>query len=294
MTVSEKAYAKINLYLDVTGRREDGFHDILSIMHSVSLYDTITVSIESSAETYISILTNNPTLSTAEDNIVYRAAKEYLSYFNLNARVGILIEKKIPIGAGLGGGSSDAAATLRALNKIFKYGSSEDLRNICEKLGSDVPFCLFGGLYLCGGRGEKLKKLDATLSSDFVIAIGDSRISTPKAYAKLDEKYNDFSNYNPDDITSMYRNMVIDLANDGEASIPLFNIFEQVVSIDEIDTLKKIMIKSGAEYTLMSGSGPSVFGRYHDTTTASEACNLLSDMGYTAFACHSVYPEVTI
>ena len=294
MTVSEKAYAKINLYLDVTGRREDGFHDILSVMHSVSLCDVITVSAERSDDTLVSITSNNQSLPLNEDNIVYRAAKEYLDYFNLKARVEIRIDKNIPIGAGLGGGSSDAAATLRAINKIFKCGYGIDLINICKKLGSDVSFCLFGGLYLCSGRGEELYKLESSIMSNYVVAIGDCRVSTPKAYAELDKKYNNFVNYNPKDVSLVYHNMIVDLETNGETAIPLYNIFENVIANVEVNKIKENMIKSGADYVLMSGSGPSVFGKFLDYNMAQKACQILSDAGFTAFVCHSVYPEVNI
>lgn len=294
MTIIEKAYAKINLYLDVTGRREDGFHDLLSVMHSVSLCDIVTLSYKSSDETALVISTNNSSLPIDETNIVYRAAIEYLNYFNIKARLSIDIEKNIPIGAGLGGGSSDAAATLRALNKIFKLGDNRDLRNIAEKIGSDVPFCLFGGLYLCSGRGEKLMKLENSLTTNYVIAIGQSRISTPKAYRDLDLRYNNFIDYKANELALAYRAMIVELANHDGEIIPLYNIFEQVVLLDEIKNIKENMIKNGAEYTLMSGSGPAVFGSFKNFDDASCACHSLKNNGFLAFVCSSVYPEADI
>ena len=291
MTVVENAYAKINLYLDVTGKRDDGFHDILSVMHSVSLSDTITVSSEICDKTSITISCDKADLPTNEDNIVYRTVEEYLSYFNLRAKTSVVIDKRIPIGAGLGGGSSDAAATLRALNKIFQCGTSNDLQAIAEKLGSDVPFCLFGGLYLCSGRGEILNRLDSGLAENFVVAIGDTRVSTPRAYAELDQKFDNFVNYKGNEL---YRQMIADLEREDGVSIPLYNIFQHISSTSEIDKIKEIMTKNGAEYTLMSGSGPSVFARFANSNSADTACKALCDVGYTAFSCHSVYPEVTI
>ena len=294
MTVTEMAYAKINLYLDVLGRRDDGFHDILSVMHSVDLCDRVVLSADTSDKTKIKITTNIQSLPVDEGNIVYRAVRKYLSYFSIDAVVNVTLDKMIPIGAGLGGGSSDAAATLRAMNKIFGMADIDQLCLLASDLGSDVPFCLFGGLYLSGGRGEKLLRLEKFISDTFVIAIGEERVSTPRAYAELDNKYNNFANRDVDDISSMYRNMIADFANGDGEMVPLYNIFEQVSHLDEIDEIKKIMSKNRAEYTLVSGSGPSVFGRFVEESDAEVACGELLDNGFTAFVCHSVYPEVNI
>ena len=294
MTVIEKAYAKINLYLDVLGRRDDGFHDILSVMHSVDLCDTVVLSAEASDKTEIRITTNIQTLPVDEGNIVNRAVRKYLSYFSINAVVNVTLDKLIPIGAGLGGGSSDAAATLRAMNKIFCRADIDQLLYLASDLGSDVPFCLLGGLYLCGGRGEKLTKIEGWLSGNFVVAIGNDRVSTPTAYAALDKKYNNFLDYNVDYISSTYRKMIVDLALGEGITVPFYNIFEQVARLEEINKIKEMMIKSGADYTLMSGSGPSVFGSFIEKSDAEVACKELLNKGFTAFVCHSVYPEVNI
>ena len=293
MTLTEMAFAKINLYLDVTGRRDDGFHDILSVMHSVSLADTLTVCVEDSDATEITLSISDPSLPVDEGNIVYRAVKAYLSYFNIAAKVGVAIDKKIPIGAGLGGGSSDAAAALRALNRIFCMADTNQLIELASELGSDVPFCLFGGMSVCVGRGEMFDRLSVSEKMNFVIAIGESRISTPKAYAALDELYDNFNlARNPE----VYKNTqrITDVLENDILDIPNYNIFEDVTKVDEITRIKEIMTKNGAERTLMSGSGPSVFGRFADITDADKACKMLIDSGYTAFVCHSVYPEVEV
>lgn len=293
MTVTEKAYAKINLYLDVLGRRDDGFHDILSVMHSVDLHDTLTLSFVESEQTEIKITTNIKDLPVGEDNLVYRAVSKYLSYFSISVKVEIYIEKNIPIGAGLGGGSSDAAATLRALNRVFKKADLEQLIELASELGSDVPFCVVGGLCVCESKGEMFTPISGADNMIFVIAIGDSRVSTPKAYAALDDIYNNFTvAMSEQDLKNHQK--IIDRLNNVGSEIPCYNIFEQVVSFNEISKIKEIMIKNGAEYALMSGSGPSVFGRFSDYDSAKDACLLLQKNGYTAFACRSVYPEVNI
>ena len=293
MTLTEKAFAKINLYLDVLGRRDDGFHDILSVMHSVSLADTLTVSVEASDATEITVVTDDPSLPNDDGNIVYRAVRAYLSYFNITAKVKVSIDKIIPIGAGLGGGSSDAAATLRVMNRAFGKADTDQLVDLASELGSDVPFCLFGGMSVCVGRGEMFDQLSISEKMYFVIAIGESRISTPKAYATLDELYDNFkAARNPDVHKNAQR--ITDMLEGGTLDIPNFNIFEDVVKIDDITKIKEIMIKNGADYTLMSGSGPSVFGRFAESAYAENTCEALISSGYTAFVCHSVYPEVEV
>lgn len=293
MTVIEKAYAKINLYLDVTGCRDDGFHDILSIMHSVDLCDIVTLSCVESDKTEIVITTNDPSLPTDERNIVFRAVSEYLSYFNIKARVDIHLDKKIPIGAGLGGGSSDASATLRALNKVYRKADLDQLLELATGLGSDVPFCLVGGLSVCVGRGEMFTSLPKREPMTFVIAIGESRVSTPKAYAALDKLYNNFT-VGLSRETFAYNQRIIDMLSGGDFDVPSYNIFEQVINFEEINTIKEIMTKSRAEYTLMSGSGPAVVGCFANLKEAEEARQALASNDFTAFTCRSVYPEVEI
>ena len=271
MTVKECAYAKVNLFLDVVARRDDGFHDIKSVMHSVSLSDYLTISAENSLETSVILTTNIPNLSVGEDNLICRAARSYLTCFGINAEVNINLEKHIPIGAGLGGGSTDAAATLRGLRRIFGLGSTEELLRICESLGSDVPFCFIGGTAVCTGRGERLEKCQSH-DYHFVIAIGEERVSTPKAYAALDKKYMNFAS---DGYTAR------------EDVSALYNIFESVTDIDDVRNIKEILTKNGAESVLMSGSGPSVFGIFESETKAIVACDALKSAFYTAFVARS-------
>lgn len=293
MTVVEKAYAKINLYLDVLSRLNDGFHQILSIMHSVDLHDTITLSCVESEQTKITITTDRGDLSVGEDNLVYRAVSSYLSYFSVKANVSVHLEKNIPIGAGLGGGSSDAAATLRALNKVLNKADMDQIFELASELGSDVPFCVLGGLCVCESKGEMFTPISKRDNMTFVVAIGEGRVSTPKAYAALDELYNNFTGEMSEE-TLCNNKKIIELIYNDRKEIPIYNIFEQVVTFDEIDKIKEIMTKNGAEYTLMSGSGPSVFGRFSDAHSAERARSILTNNGFTAFTCKSVYPEVTI
>ena len=186
--VKEKANAKINLYLDVISKREDGFHDVKTVMHSVSLSDEVTVIYSPSDTQNIRIsLKGNRFLPTDDKNLAYKAAKLYLDSAAMRADIDIILDKHIPIAAGLAGGSSDAAATLRAMNKLFdKMFSEKALFKMAEKIGSDVPYCLYGKTALCEGRGEIITKLPDTLKLNVVIAVANEYVSTPMAYSELD------------------------------------------------------------------------------------------------------------
>lgn len=265
--VTEIANAKINLYLDVTSIRDDGFHNIKSIMHTISLSDKLTFEIIPSDETCVKIRHNSTELKNDNSNLIYKSASKYLSYFKVNARVFVELEKNIPIGAGLGGGSADAAATLRALNGVFKLATKEELLKLAAEIGSDVPFCLMGGIAFCEGRGEILTQLKESPSLCLAVAIGEGRVSTPEAYKLLDCKFD----YCFDDCKRS-------LSDKG-----YFNIFEEVIFSDEISKIKDILTKNGAEVAMMSGSGPSVFGVFKNESEALGAVDVLKKHGFNAY-----------
>ena len=273
MTVCEKAYAKINLFLDVTGRREDGYHNINTLMQTISLCDEITLTVTPSDKIEITIVSDNKALDISENNLIYKSALKYMSYFNIVARVDVELIKRIPIGAGLGGGSSDAAATLRAMNRIYGLASKEQLLDMAGELGSDIPFCIEGGCALCTGRGEKVRPFDCRFNPFVVVAIGESRVSTPEAYSLLDEKYGNFESHN--ECKSFQE----------KGSIPIYNIFESVIGSAEIDEIKQILTENGAICTLMSGSGPAVFGGFSNCLGADCARKALEKRGFSAFKC---------
>lgn len=277
MTVCEKAYAKINLHLDVLGRYNNGFHDILSVMESVSLCDTLEISVSEYDTLVVAISCNDHNLPLDNSNLIGISAIKYLSKFGIKANVDVKLNKLIPIGAGLGGGSSDAAATLRALNKIYGLASEEELLQMAAEIGSDVSFCLVGGRALCTGRGEKVEAVPNYPISHYVIAIGEGRVSTPVAFRALDEKYNFFV----DGARSVIHPQILH-----------YNIFENVIHSDEIDKIKKILMSNGAEYSLMSGSGPSVFGEFTDEQQARETVDNLKRQGFSAYYCHTIRGEL--
>lgn len=281
--VTQKAYAKINLFLNIIARRSDGYHDIESLMHSVSLHDLVKIETKKSDTLRIKVKTNTPELSDEKNNLVYIAAQKYARKYSVTDEIIISLEKNIPIGAGLGGGSSDAAATLRALNKIYKKGSRDDLLELAATVGSDVSFCLEGGTAYCLGRGEIIKPLCVKEKMFFALAIGEERISTPKAFCALDNRYVTYPNK-----ASVCRDMIFALSHGRAISNCVFNIFEEITDIPCVDKIKENMTKSRAECTLMSGSGPSVFGVFKTRVDAEAAVKALSDAGFCAYYSESV------
>ena len=270
--ITKQAYAKINTYLDVVSKRNDGFHDILSVMRRVSLSDTVKVEIFDSEKTIINLSVAGADLPCDERNLAYRAATRFLEKFELCSEINIEIEKNIPIGAGLAGGSADAAATLSALAEHYEISDKQALLSLASELGSDVPFCLVGGAMLCEGRGEKMTPLSKK-TMHLVIAIGNSRVNTAAAYRRLDELYGDFKGTKkslPED----YENR-------------LYNIFEETADAKTI-ALKSRLSELTCGRALMSGSGPSVFGIFDTEESAISARDSLIADGYTAYYAHTM------
>lgn len=283
--IIEKAYAKINLFLNVTDCRDDGYHDIESVMHAVDLHDIISMDTKDSDKPEIILSSNSPLLSSSSSNLAYIAAEKYLSKYGINAQININLEKRIPIGAGLGGGSSDAAATLRALNKIYNAAKPGELLEIALSIGSDVPFCLLGGTAHCLGRGEIMTAKAVKKKMHFVIAIGNERTSTPEAYRRLDSLYSE-SGF--PEKSELCEKMCSALGVSDDISSCVYNIFESVTDISDVKKIKEEMMKNGAKSALMSGSGPSVFGIFKSIEDSQLALKSLLSKGYTAFACESV------
>ena len=293
ISIKEQAYAKINLYLDVIARREDGFHDIKTVMHTVSLCDDLTVSVKPSATTTVHITIDGyPKLPTDSRNLAVRAAELFLSSILSTAEVDIRLVKRIPIAAGLAGGSSDAAAVLRALNRAFKRPLTE--KRLCElaaELGSDVPYCLIGGTALCYGRGERMERLPENLELKLVVAIADEHVSTPAAYSELDRIFDNFTSER-DTAHELALDAVIKSASSGQLpENELYNIFENAVfkTCFGAENIKAKMLELGATHALMSGSGPSMFGIFHTEAEARKAVMHFTDSGIRAY-----YAESTV
>lgn len=276
MILQKNAYAKINLFLDIESKREDGYHDIISVMQSVSLCDTITVEYCESTEKFIEVFCDNPTIPLGEKNIAYKAANLFLD----SGKVKIHIQKRIPTEAGLAGGSADAAAVITLLNELTGNNKSEDeMLSIGAKIGADVPFCISGGTKLTRGIGEKLTDFNPLDKCYIVISKMGDGVSTPKAYSMLDSMFDNFENYNP-------RTDLLDLLEKNNTR-GMFNVFESVIIPfrPSVQKIKHILYENGAEHSMMSGSGPSVFGIFSSRESATSACNALTDIGAIAHLC---------
>lgn len=287
---TERANAKINAYLDVTSRRENGYHNIVSIMQTVSLCDLVSVDFRPTGHTSIRLeASGNDAMPTDCRNLAWRAAEKFLQRAERSGEVRIIIEKHIPMAAGLAGGSADAAAVLRALNALC--GSPLTLDELCAlgaTLGADVPFCIRGGTALVTGIGERMDDFPAMPEGILLVACRGEGVSTPWAYGELDRKYNDFkAPKSADNRTTCIENAWKN--GDLTASCAhFFNLFEEVVPTVQKDVgdLKRIMTESGAVRAMMSGSGPSVFGVFAELGAADAACMRLRESGAAAYVCH--------
>lgn len=266
-SISLKSRAKINLSIDVIGKREDGYHIVEMIMQTIDLYDDI--KLKELEEDNIIIKSECSYIPLNEDNIVYKAAKLIKEKMDIKKGIEIFIKKNIPVAAGMAGGSSNAAAVLVGLNELWKLGLSKDeLRELGLKLGADVPFCIEGGTALAEGIGEKLTYIKG-INKDVNILVckPDIFVSTKEVYQSLDikniEKRPDnkllIEKLKNDDIVSVSNNMV--------------NVLEEVTSkkYSDIKVIENIIAKNGAMGTMMSGSGPTVFGFFDNEEKAKRA-----------------------
>lgn len=290
--IKEKANAKINLYLDVTAQREDGFHDIKSVMHSVSLCDEISIKYSPSKKRNIKVfVSGNRFLPTDEKNLAYRAAQLFLEKASALADIEIKIEKRIPVAAGLAGGSADAAAVFRGLNKLFgRMFTEKALSDMSAELGSDIPFCLYGRTALCEGRGEIMTKLKVSPSLKLVVAVANEYMSTPAAYKKLDSLFSSFDGTVPTGGEEKFSKLMDGISENKIHSDALFNVFEKAVLpiCKGASEIKEELIKQGARAALMSGSGPSVFGIFDSEQKARAASDFLIAKGVNAFYAESI------
>ncbi len=257
-----KAPAKINLFLRVLRKRADGYHDIVSLMQKITLYDEL---IFSPLPTGIILNCPGSDLPTSEDNLVFRAAQSIFAYANYPAGVEIKLTKKIPLAAGLGGGSSDAATTLMALNKICSFNlKKSELIKLGAKIGADVPFFIFGNNALASGVGDKLKALQNLPKINLILIKPQFELSTKMVYENLNLRLTKGKNNYSIPRFLELSDIIRELHNDLES-----------VSLEmhpELADLKKMLLRHGALGALMSGSGPTVFGIFRD---GKEAKNIL-------------------
>ena len=251
--LKEKAYAKINLYLNVLSKRVDNFHDLEMVMASLELHDVLTF--EVTKEPDITIHTDKTITSKIEDNLIYKIAKYLQQEYNIQKGVTITLEKNIPIAAGLAGGSADAAATLRGLNKLWKLKLPlETLAEIGLEFGSDIPFCIYNKLCIARGRGEELVFLDKKLKMPLLLVNPNIPVSTKEIFESLD--LSTLKDKKVSFMTNAIFNQNFDLI-----AKELFNALETPAfkKHPEIEVLKNHLIDTGADGVLMSGSGSSVF-----------------------------------
>lgn len=282
---TEYAFAKINLSLDVTGRRADGYHELVSVMQTLSLCDTLTFT---RAADGISLKTNG-SLACDRSNLVVRAAEAYFAATGEPFGVAITLEKRIPMQAGLGGGSADAAATLRALNAMDgERFSRAQLCEIAATIGADVPFCIMGGTQICRGVGERMTAAESRLRAFVVVAMRGEGVSTPVAFGALDAKYGDFAG-----MAACAEQRFCDIARaiaQGDLAalgVLAYNRFEDVINEmrPDVGVLKRTLLREGAALSLMSGSGPAVFGLFESEAQALTARDALLAVDATVFAC---------
>ena len=272
-TVTVSAYAKVNLTLDITGIREDGYHLLRSIMHETKLCDTIRVSADEADKTEISVSTDKSFIPCDEKNTMYKAAAAFCNAIGRPLRVSVYAEKRIPVGAGLGGGSADAAAVLKALNELAKAGFSEnELCAIGLKVGADVPFCVVGGTAVVTGIGEGLEVIPRLPSVPVVICKPGSGASTPVIYREYDNmaaKPPHPENEAAEEAAK--RGDVLSLCK------YVGNVLTPAASIHrpEIPVIKRALKECGAIVSEMSGSGSSVFGIFKTEEKARTAAETL-------------------
>lgn len=286
MTKEILAPAKINLYLDVTGKRQDGYHNIKSVMQTVSLFDRVTVT----EDTGISVSCTDKTLPTDNNNLAYKAASLFFSETGIKGGAKTSIEKNIPVAGGLAGGSTDGAAVLTALNSIYgNVLSDERLMSLGARLGADVPFCIAQGCALCEGIGELITPIESKLALNIVIAKGGESVSTPEAYRLIDEQLDKGQVNNRRNGAAVLE--AVRMGNTAELLRHAYNIFEEVILPRHscAAKIKEEMYENGAVFAMMSGSGPSVFGVFENEASACLAAQYLRSLGYTAASCKTVY-----
>ena len=266
-SVSKKAYAKINIGLDIVGKTDNGYHLLNSIMQQVDLYDVITVSREDEDGYSITIDSNNHDIPLDETNLAYKAADILMKEYKLSGKVSIYIDKHIPMAAGMAGGSTDGAAVLELINELYELGLSKDeLKSIGVKLGADIPFCIEGKGAICQGIGEIMTPLGTAPDMAVLIAKPPISISTKYVYTHL--KLDSVTHPDMDKVITAYKSGDLKTVADSMGNV-LESVSEKENEI--ITSLKASMLEEGAVGSLMSGSGPTVFGLFEDMTLASKA-----------------------
>lgn len=274
-SVTLNAYAKINLYLDITGKRPDGYHTLETVMHTVSLCDIVKIE-KTAGET--EIICSEPSVPCDKSNIAYKCADAFFEHTGISGcGVRISIIKHIPSQAGMGGGSADGAAVLKGLNMLYGTGLSEkELCCIGVRIGADIPFCITGGCGYCTGIGDIITPIPV-LSGTVLIGKGSMGISTRDAFAAVDSKKLCPPQLNVKE--------VFERADIAKISRCCYNAFEAATDLEEVSDIRDIMLKNGALCSCMTGSGSAVFGIYTDDRAADISMEMLRSKGYFSEIC---------
>lgn len=264
------APAKINFTLDITGKLDNGYHTVDMIMQSVDLCDVVTVE---KNNTEINLTCDKDFVPCNSSNTAYKAVQLFSEHCNINCTVDIHIQKNIPAQAGMAGGSTDGAAVLVALNEIYQTNLTiDELAMIGSKIGADVPFCFYGGTMLATGIGTTLEKIEHNLQLDnyyILLCKPYVNVSTPLAYKKSDERPFSSVVHSKAVIKAMQSNDI------NEFCSQLYNDFDSLLMINEVQHIKAVMEENGALASVMSGSGPTVYGVYSTKEQAENTAELL-------------------
>lgn len=270
MKIQVRAYAKLNLFLDITGRLPSGRHSLNIATQSVDIYDDITVSVMSTDSFDCRITCNNPDIPCDEKNIVWKAAKAFFDATDMNAEISVDIEKHVPLMGGMGGSSVDGAGTLVALNELFgKKLDTEALCAVGDKIGADVPICIKGGTQYSITNGDMIIA-ECERDCVFLCIYPGFTLSTAEAYAKYDENPTEINPHYADFVSSIVCGSLSDSADF------ISNVFTEIYHDSRIEEMKNDLFESGAVISEMTGSGSVVFGVFENENKAIEAKNTLS------------------
>lgn len=271
--LSLNAYAKINLCLDVVGRLENGYHQVRMIMQTVGIYDTLSFE-RTTGE--IKIMSDAGEIPLGEDNLIYKAASLMRERFQIAGGVSVHLEKRIPVAAGMAGGSTDAACTMKAMNLLYDLGlSEEELCTLGVKIGADVPYCILGGTALSEGIGEVLTKLPPMPECVLLVAKPEIGVSTKEVYERIDR--HEITDH--PDVDGMQRAIA---ENDLDGVVKrLANVLATVTEEMHpvVQKIREVMLSQGALGSLMSGSGPSTFGIFESEEKARTAGEQIRELG---------------
>ena len=275
-TIIKNAYAKVNLALDVLGKRPDGYHEVSMVMQNLSLHDTLTFEADYADDVDIKLTCNRNDIPLNENNLVYKAILLMFDKYNIKAHINVHIDKQIPVEAGMAGGSTDCAACFHAINELFEIEADLDtLMKLGVTLGADVPYCIMGCTALSEGIGEVLTPVTPLTDCYVLVAKPPISVSTGMVYKSLDAKeiceHPDVAGM----VGALERGSIQDVAEH------MANVLESVTVelYPEIEILKDIMKEQGALNAIMSGSGPTVFGLYEDKAAADKAADYIGDKG---------------